>query len=437
MKIEYSETGSLHHSMMARILHNQPARGARLSPWLCIFVIVAWSWTVVLAGEPARGERIQAYEWLDTEITRQAAELMEKSARQGENQPLLFSFRAFGRQWRWQVKRNQRLLEGLPAKIRANLSHTVQLWKGRSLESPDGWLRFSLWQPEDSGMPELHGLWWDGQEFYVLAPLFRTTLDSSMPAGIDRRAIVVYRLADVVYDQPVNGAHEQDFLHAPRHLVDELRTRFKAAQETGAATQQLNVAIVADTFYQSLWGGSTTSSILNLMNNVDGIYSNQIGVAVAVSQIVTLSNNAGMTATDPITLLEQFRDWVGAGNISNPGLAHLFTSRDLDGNVKGIAWVNVLCAGALGTGVDEVVGASYETILVAHEMGHNFGADHDGDANGSCPDEPIETYIMSPSVSASYTNFSPCSVTVLENAAAAATCLVPLGPDLIFQHGFE
>ncbi len=397
-------------------------------------------------------ETITAFEMLDPATVERAAMLSindtaakQASATSTQAQYSL-SVRAFGQEWQWQVTANTRLLATVPAQQRKKWLTGASLWQGRSPQNPQAWLRFSLWNNPVTGQTEWHGLWWDGAEFYRIAPAHATALASHFEKLGQSERTLVYRLSDVVADARlacgVNDADDADNFQPLatdhyRDLFSELDERWKSAQSDAAASSQLNVAIVADTYYQSQWGSNTTASILNLMNNVDGIYSNQIGVTLNISQILVLNDNGPMTATDSGVLLPQFRDWVGAGNLNNPGLAHLFTSRNLDGNIKGRAYVNVLCAGQWGTGIDEIVGNSYETIIVAHEIGHNFGADHDGDAAGSCPNEPANTYIMSPVVSASYTSFSPCSQNILVNNAAAAACITPVANDLIFAHGFE
>ena len=40
-----------------------------------------------------------------------------------------------------------------------------------------------------------------------------------------------------------------------------------------------------------------------------------------------------------------------------------------------------------------------DSLVSAHEIGHNFGADHDGDSQGSCPNTPSSGFLMAPIVS--------------------------------------
>ena len=108
------------------------------------------------------------------------------------------------------------------------------------------------------------------------------------------------------------------------------------------------------------------------------------------------------------------------------GLTHLYTGRDLQGTTAGIAYLDVLCHPSAGAGLSEISNSpTIDALVAAHEIGHNFGADHDGDPTGSCPSEPL-VYIMAPSVSPANNTFSACSVGVMQASAAIASCVTPL-----------
>ncbi len=99
-----------------------------------------------------------------------------------------------------------------------------------------------------------------------------------------------------------------------------------------------------------------------------------------------------------------------------------------------MAYLGVLCSTSFGYGVSEVRSNSQiAALIVAHEMGHNFGAPHDG--ADACAAQ-TGTWIMNPSISTAATQFSPCSVTQMSDDVNAATCLVPLATAL-FRNGFE
>jgi MYXO-CTERM domain-containing protein len=84
-----------------------------------------------------------------------------------------------------------------------------------------------------------------------------------------------------------------------------------------------------------------------------------------------------------------------------------------------------LCDEYFGAGLSEGNGgALIDSLIAAHEIGHNFGAQHDGEPGTSCPDATGD-YIMSASVNGSQ-QFSNCSIAIMQVEAAAAACVVAL-----------
>src|SRR5262249_28151404 len=109
--------------------------------------------------------------------------------------------------------------------------------------------------------------------------------------------------------------------------------------------------------------------------------------------------------------------------IRDRGLAHLFTGHGLNGTIVGIGYVGALCEAQTGVSVSEALDPVDSMLIVAHELGHNFGAPHDGEAGSACSSVP-QTFLMAPVLNGSST-FSSCSVQIMQTAAAAAACVTP------------
>ena len=145
-----------------------------------------------------------------------------------------------------------------------------------------------------------------------------------------------------------------------------------------------------------------TGALLNRLNVVDGIFSQQVGVAIVASELKVFDSS-----TDPFTTAnaESLLDQVGTYRASTPviaatGLAHLVTGRDLTGDTVGIAYIAGVCENEIGVSLSERFFDPFMSALIAaHEFGHNFGAPHDGEA-GPCR-TTSSGYLMSPEVSGS------------------------------------
>ena len=324
--------------------------------------------------------------------------------------PALMKFDALGQSFDLELEPN---LGFLSPEARAVLPQGLGVYRGAIAGKPGSWARIVV----HDGLPS--GMFWDGSEMFVV--------ESPADSALAINESVVYRLADVnvAPGAMTCGAHDFSGSGAAVYeaVVGEIGERL--AQGPGAVTE-IDIGQIADFEFTSANGGDAgaAAEIVTRMNIVDGIYSQQIGVQINVPLIDTFNDiNDPFTESDASLLIDEvatYRDTTPAQNAL--GLTHLWTGRDLDGSTVGIAFDNVLCRQRVGAALSEGnVAANFDSLIAAHEIGHNFGAPHDG-VPGACASEP-QTFIMAPSLSANITAFSQCSVDIMVANAAQASCI--------------
>jgi hypothetical protein len=190
-----------------------------------------------------------------------------------------------------------------------------------------------------------------------------------------------------------------------------------------------DVATEADYEYVTALGGSSSanSAILGILNQVDGIYQSQLSLSLrVVYQHSWSTSSEPYSSSTPSSLLDQFRShWEANFGSVNYDLAHMWTGRDLEGSVVGIAYLGVVCnSRSYSYGISQNLNsAPAKYILTAHEIGHNFGATHTEQANPPQPN--CSNTIMNSSVGTGTTfcQFSKNEVAthVSQNSSCLAT----------------
>jgi hypothetical protein len=321
-------------------------------------------------------------------------------------------FDAFGRRFDIALMPNRTLLG---TEQRLALDSRVGIYRGDIANVPGSWVRLVI----DHDVPR--GMLWDGAEMWAIDVL------ADQQTGIDTPAI--FRLKDLqVTPGALSCTLVSDATDAGAFAKAVLGELALAATQGVGATSQINVAVLGDFEFTTDKGAAVDTALITRMNNVDGIFSMQLGVQINVNRIDTFpdSNDPFSDATDSSALLVELGNYRNSTPAQNAnGLSHLFTGRDLDGTTVGVAYTGALCSRRFGAGLTQGThSTTLDSLITAHEMGHNFGAPHDGTAGSACESTPPD-FLMAATLNGS-DQFSACSITEMQDDVNRASCITAL-----------
>jgi hypothetical protein len=188
----------------------------------------------------------------------------------------------------------------------------------------------------------------------------------------------------------------------------------------GSVLKVAELACDADYEYYSTYGSvsAVEARIHSVVDAINLQYELQVGITHEVSTIIVrTSPSQPYNSTDPLTLLVEFRDEWNANHTGiSRDVAHLFTGKQLDGNVIGIAYLGVICNAYYGYGLSQSdFSSSFASVsdLTAHELGHNWNANH-----CSCT-----SYTMNPYITASNAFEPTMTIPAIEAFRDSRTCL--------------
>ncbi|HMN95676.1 MAG TPA: M12 family metallo-peptidase [Phycisphaerales bacterium] len=184
----------------------------------------------------------------------------------------------------------------------------------------------------------------------------------------------------------------------------------------GLACRTATIAVETDHEFTLLFGGTLEAAASYAVTLIAG--ASEVFARDTLTQFQVSFLRLWATPDDPwteggaVSQLFQFRDWWAAFEGAIPrSTAHFLSGRGLGG---GVAWLPGTCTDTFGYGLSANLGGSFpypiqdysaqnwDLMVVAHELGHNFGAPHthsmnppiDGCGNGDCSELGVGT-IMS------------------------------------------
>lgn len=319
-----------------------------------------------------------------------------------------FSLQVGGQTVRFDLQHNTALVKNLDLSVYPG---EFTLYRGKIQGETDSWARFT----DNNG--KISGAYFDGTNLFLVDPVadIQDSLQDRRLFDRNDNSLAVYNANSIRHSglcalENHSTAQAFDFSQYTHDL--EVMT-------SAVAGKQISVALVADVEYSTSSSTNANLEMITEMNVVDAIFSEQVGVQLTIVSSTVLDNNGTLTSTDAITLIEAFGPYI-RDTSGNPGAAHLFTGKNLNGSTIGIAYVGALCNN-YAVGVTQRYNA-VTALVAAHEFGHNFGSPHDNQSGSACA-STNGTFLMNPSINGS-DQFSACSLEQMSFLVNNASCII-------------
>jgi hypothetical protein len=290
-------------------------------------------------------------------------------------------------------------------------------YRGHIAQAPDALVAATIEGGQLHAMILMDGNRRQGEPAWFVQPLGRSIEDASASTHI------IFSSAHAPADHHQCGGGLRSFLPPPAPPAP-------GGPEGPDNTRICEIAIDADfAFYQQNGSSisATTSDVSTIINNISLTYESQTNIIFQITDVIVRTTNfpytSGVTSSN---LLNQFRNHWNANHASvQRDIAHLFTGiTTSDSNIIGLAWVSVVCNQSLAYGYSRSrysTNMSRRTGLTAHEVGHNFSAEHCNESGSSC--SPCAIMCSSIGGCGGNSTSLACSAGPIQNYAATLPCL--------------
>ncbi len=174
------------------------------------------------------------------------------------------------------------------------------------------------------------------------------------------------------------------------------------------------IAFDTDQQYAALFGTGTAGRIELILNVVNMQYEAEVGITHDLSVILVRSGSSPYTSTAPQTLWNQLQsEWENNQTAVQRDVVHLLTGKNLDGTTVGLGPIDTICSNQGYALSQHINPFANMTDLVAHELGHNWGAVHCSCASNT----------MNATINGSNTFHPSFTVPDIESTRDSVTCL--------------
>ena len=230
--------------------------------WTAAIALLAISPTVL--GASSNGFVVSHYEQLQSLVFATDASISDQKP--GTSAPATLRFDALGRTFDLQLEPNNRLVFGTS---RNAISDNLKIYRGQLTGNDASWVRIV----EYDGCPR--GLIWDGEQLFAV--------EAPGDSAVSTQSSIIYRLADTLIIPGAmacsDGPLSSDGATHYKSLTRELQAAKGRAPGAGS---EILFSAIGDFEFTTAMGAGADAAIISQFNNVDGIFSDQLGIQITI-----------------------------------------------------------------------------------------------------------------------------------------------------------